>query len=253
MSQDECTRMELLIQAELDGELGVAEAAELAAHLAGCARCSAQAEALHGLSRRLRALPMEAAPSALRSSITDHLALPAAAPRLRPPRVRFAWLRPRSAGLGFAAGLAAAALAFVLIPTAQPGLVEALVAGHVRALQPGHLTDVLSTDRHTVKPWFDGRIDYAPPVRDLSASGFPLIGGRLDDLTGRPVAAMAYRRGQHIIDLYVWPGPAPAATSGSRQGYNWRAWGQNGMSLWAVSDVEAGELAAFQQAWMETR
>jgi len=131
-------------------------------------------------------------------------------------------------------------------------LAEGVVADHIRALQPGHLMDVVSTDQHTVKPWFDGKLDYAPPVKDLAASGFALIGGRLDYLAGRPVAALAYRHGQHILDFYAWPAPragdAPPG-GGAREGYNFLHWTQDGMVLWAVSDIEAAGLAEFVRLW----
>jgi anti-sigma factor RsiW len=129
---------------------------------------------------------------------------------------------------------------------------EAAVAGHIRALQPGHLTDVLSTDQHTVKPWFDGRLDYAPPVRDFAAAGFPLVGGRLDYFAGRPVAALAYRRDRHPIDLYVWPdtgGAEPSVPSGIVNGYQVLAWRDAEMRFVAVSDVNAADLNTFSRLW----
>ncbi len=152
---------------------------------------------------------------------------------------------------GFGAGAAiAACLAFLLLPAGADPDAE-LVADHIRALQPGHLTDVLSTDQHTVKPWFDGRIDYAPPVRDFAAQGFPLIGGRLDYIRDRPVAALVYRRDKHLIDLYVWPeqGAASAPTLDARNGYNVVRWSEGGMAFRAVSDVEAGQLEDFAELW----
>jgi anti-sigma factor RsiW len=125
------------------------------------------------------------------------------------------------------------------------------VAAHIRALQPGHLMDVVSTDQHTVKPWFDGRLDYAPPVRDFAAQGFPLIGGRLDYVAGRPVAVLAYRRAKHLIDLFVWPGTGPDASRTAR-GYNVVAWSQDGMAFRAVSDLNASELQDFAALWRAT-
>ena len=112
--------------------------------------------------------------------------------------------------------------------------------------------DVASTDQHTVKPWFDGRLDFAPPVRDLAAHGFPLVGGRLDYLAGRPVAALAYRRAQHVIDLYAFDGtdlPAGLVPTGSRDGYNFIRWTQDGMTFWAVSDLNAQEMDQFVREW----
>jgi anti-sigma factor RsiW len=152
---------------------------------------------------------------------------------------------------GFGAGAAiAACLALLLLPAGPDGDAE-LVADHIRALQPGHLTDVLSSDQHTVKPWFDGRIDYAPPVKDFSSQGFPLIGGRLDYVRDRPVAALAYRRDKHLIDLYVWPdqGPAAAPAADARNGYNIVRWREDGMAFTAVSDVEAAQLRDFAELW----
>jgi anti-sigma factor RsiW len=112
--------------------------------------------------------------------------------------------------------------------------------------------DVVSTDQHTVKPWFNGRLDYAPPVKDLSSAGFPLIGGRLDYLATRPVAALAYRRDKHMIDFYVWPHAGqglPAADSGKHNGYNYIQWTQDNMMFCVVSDLEMPQLAKFVELW----
>jgi anti-sigma factor RsiW len=134
-------------------------------------------------------------------------------------------------------------------------VVAALVDDHVRSLQPGHLIDVGSSDRHTVKPWFDGRLDFAPPVKDLAPQGFPLVGGRLDYFGGRAVAALVYESGRHPINLFVWPGrDAPAlASDGARHGYNFVHWEADGMSLWAVSDLESDRLREFARAWQAAR
>ena len=119
---------------------------------------------------------------------------------------------------------------------------------HLRSLQPGHLEDVISTDQHTVKPWFDGELDFAPPVRDFADAGFPLQGGRLDIVEGKTVAVLVYGRRKHLINVFIWPSAEPDAAPrfGTRLGYNWLEWTKNGMKMWAVSDVSAPELDALR-------
>jgi anti-sigma factor RsiW len=131
-------------------------------------------------------------------------------------------------------------------------VVAAAVDAHLRSLQPGHLTDVPSTDKHTVKPWFDGRLDFAPPVPDLSAEGFPLIGGRLDVLNGKTVAALVYGRRAHILNVFVWKATAPKEHigSGQRQGYQWLAWRKDGFSFCAVSDTTPEDLQRLMQLFL---
>jgi len=247
MTDQRCDEMRLLLQADLDGELDAAAAAAISAHLAACPDCAPQQRAMAALSAQLRSeLPYHAAPPALRQAIAARLAgAPVAARRLQ--RRLPIWL---GWGASFGAGAAlAACLALLLLAPAAPDLPGDVVASHIRALQPGHLADVASTDQHTVKPWFDGRLDYAPPVKDLAGQGFPLVGGRLDYLAGRPVAALAYRRAQHVIDLYVWPGPAGTPSSGTRNGYNYVHWTGQGMVFWAVSDLNRSELEQFVTLW----
>lgn len=268
MTDTACEEWRLLVQAEVDGELSTADSAALQRHVAGCPACAALERELVGLSARLRAeVAREPAPDRLRRVLQERLATvsaPATVPVLaymggsappaarKAPFVRRLW-RPVTT---FAAGAAiAASLMLITLPRPEPdggGLADHIVAGHIRALQPGHLIDVISTDRHTVKPWFDGRIDFAPPVKDLAADGFPLLGGRLDYMDGRPVAALAYRHGQHIIDLFVWPQGAPdrdGAAAGERHGYNFVRWNADGMSFWAISDMNADDLALFHRQW----
>jgi anti-sigma factor RsiW len=237
----------LLVQAEFDGELDAADALEAQAHRQACAECRAAYEALaklHGLMRETR--PGFTAPPSLKRALRKKFA-----PSLYP--LRFMKLRWRD-GVSFGAGAAlAASLALFLVLPQQSELADAVLASHIRALQPGHLEDVISTDQHTVKPWFDGRIDFAPPVADFAAQNFPLLGGRLDYLNHRAVAALVYGRDKHLIDLYVWPesGADMAPSVSAKSGYNIVHWRQRGMEFWAISDLEAVQLRDFAQIWIK--
>ncbi|MBV8778230.1 MAG: anti-sigma factor [Alphaproteobacteria bacterium] len=258
MALDETCDRVLLVQAEFDGELDAAEAAALAAHRAQCPVCQAAAAQLTTARALVGGELYEPAPEAVRRQVLARLA--AVAPQTKRPTPLMARVRPlrRWGGIGASFGLGAACAAALLLLLVTPGresLTEQVVASHIRALQPGHLEDVPSSDQHTVKPWFDGRIDFAPPVKNLAAAGFPLLGGRLDYMAGRPVAALVYGRDKHIIDLYVWPaaggaGTAPAIETTQRQGYNIVHWSAAGMTLWAVSDVEMNQLRDFAEAWL---
>jgi anti-sigma factor RsiW len=258
MPTDDCSRIEFLLQADFDGELAPGETAALAAHLAQCLECRQKQAALTQLSARLRAeLPYYGAPDRLRQAIEARVASSTQHAPSRVAGLRRLWMRLFGRRvrwpLPFGAG-AALAVAIVLLAVLPRGgeLAGSVIASHIRALQPGHLMDVVSTDQHTVKPWFDGRLDYSPPVKDLAAQGFPLLGGRLDYLHGRPVAVLVYRRAKHIIDLYAWPTATAIdlrASTGERNGYNTVRWTQDGMTFWAVSDVNAAELGEFVERW----
>jgi anti-sigma factor RsiW len=130
----------------------------------------------------------------------------------------------------------------------EPDMVASILDAHLRSLQLEHLTDVASSEQHTVRPWFDGKLDISPPVTDLASEGFPLTGGRLDVIGGRSAAALVYGRRRHIVNLFVVPaeeGHAGLARSGIRQGYQWIHWNRAGMSFWAISDISAGDLEEF--------
>lgn len=171
---------------------------------------------------------------------------------------RGAWWRWLPLGASFACGaLLAVAVMLSTGPSREPQQFEQqVVASHLRSLMAGHLTDVASSDRHTVKPWFTGKLDYAPPVIDLADQGFPLVGGRLDYLEQRPVAALVYRRHGHTINVFVLPaavGEGVTPVQAVRQGWQLAGWSQDGMRWWAVSDLARGELAVFVAAMQAAR
>ena len=211
------------------------------------------------LSRLLREQATRHRASAeLRARVRTSVALAQAsqpAPSL-PGRRRWSWA---SAVAGFAAGLVVSA-AVVLQPGRLPSpdgdpLVAALVSEHVRALASGPLLQVESNDRHNVKPWFQGRIDFAPPVPDLSAQGFVLQGARVEGVQGAPMAVLVYRLRQHVVEVFVWPAdspPAPGSRDAGRRGFQLRTWSDGAMHYALVSDAERAELARFQRAWQES-
>ncbi len=232
-----------LLPAYADQELGVVEAREVQRHLESCVDCQREYAAQRIVSARFKKeAPYFDAPAHLAHRI--NAALPQDAPRAKPWHIN--WL---NLGAAMAAGLALAWSVglYLNLPSDQDRLTEEVVASHVRSLQVDHLSDVASSDQHTVKPWFNGKLNFSPPVVDLAPQGFPLIGGRLDYLGGRPVAALIYRRAQHPINLYIWPSSDKDAAPQlqNRQGYHLVRWTWDGMSYWTVSDLAAGELEKF--------
>jgi anti-sigma factor RsiW len=236
-----CDEARLLLHGLLDGELDAANAMRCETHLAGCPACASVYAETAALQDRVRAAdPHYSAPPGLAARVARSLA----AVEGRPGWRRLRW--PGWTLGGGAAALAASLLILLMVPRG-PDLPGEILSSHVRSLQAAHLVDVVSTDRHTVKPWFAGRVDFSPPVVDSSPAGFLLAGGRLDYVDGRPVAALVYRRRQHVINLFVWPdqdGSAPSPDM--RDGYNMLHWASRGMAHWAVSDLNAAELRQFQ-------
>jgi anti-sigma factor RsiW len=234
--------------AYLDGELG--DQASLAAerHIETCPHCQALVTAASEASELLRGRAAQVpAPAALRArigrSLDDETAKAVSLAAVRGGRRPF-WL---GAACGIGASAVAAAIAFaVIVPPAAGSLATELAEAHVRALSSGPLIQVASSSHHTVKPWFAGRAPLSPPVHDFAAEGFPLAGGRVDTVAGRPAAVVVYRHGAHEIDLYAWPsrrlGPPPRA---ERRGYHLVSWTEGDLTLAAVSDVQAQELNRF--------
>ena len=243
-----CEWAQTMVHGYCDGELDAVRAGEFERHLEICADCQASLQRIESLRKSLRESDLyERASDALRARVRQNLA---GRERSRRPAflLRGSWA-PVSAALLAAAAIAIAWL--VIPPRASTQRITAeLIDAHVRSLQPGHLTDVESSDQHTVKPWFDGKLPFIPPVVDYAPQGFPLVGGRLDVVDGHDVAALVYARRKHTINLFAWPVSRAenlGENSGARQGYNWTAWQAGDMQLFAVSDASKDDLDALKQ------
>lgn len=232
----------------LDGELDLVKSLEIEAHLKDCQTCAQAYDDLRSLhsavsDAALRFQPPAALLKRVRSSIGNQ-------PEVsnRSSRFNWRWLIPTMAGIAVIGALSF--LAFQNRPSTNDLLAQEIVSSHVRSLMEKHLTDVPSSDQHTVKPWFDGRLDFSPPVKDLAVAGYSLVGGRLDYIGNRPVAALVYQHRQHYINVFVWPSNGASDYSPKalvRQGYNLINWTNSGMNYWATSDLNLAELQEFVQ------
>lgn len=238
---------EAQLDAYLDGELAAEDARELETHLTQCGECAQLRDGRLELRAAIAArVPAFQAPDALRGRV--RAALKTAARARSGSRFHFAgaW-RP----LALAASLAVVAVgSWNLSRRFGSGdqLADEVLASHIRSLMPGHLTDVVSSDQHTVKPWFNGRLDYSPPVSDFAAQGYPLLGGRLDYVDGRTVAVLTYGRRQHLINVFLWPAtraPGDGVRARDRQGYHLLHWTTADYAYWVVSDLGLAELHDF--------
>jgi|SRR6185437_5063106 len=246
----QCADCRTRLDAYLDDELTVAERVEVREHLAGCSDCAHELAALERASTLAQEhLVHYEAPQVLKARIASAIAGERSAPAQRasaPPR-RTAWWRLAAAGVIIA--LASSSLTYAVVHRGggSPAIADQVLASHIRSLMPGHLTDVQSTNEHNVKPWFNGRVDFSPNVPVLDSAGFPLVGGRLDYVDGRVVAAVVYARRQHLINVDSWPEPGPneKPSSTDAHGYHLIRWRAGNVEYWAVSDLESGELAKF--------
>lgn len=247
-----CDQAKFFIQPYADGELDAARILDLEKHIRECSACALAWRNQLNLKKAMK--PDElyfTAPKELRQQIKVELHTQFGN-QSEQKFWNWNWLTTATTAL------AAVCLAFLLMstlsrPTAQQELAQEIISGHIRSLMANHALDVVSTDQHTVKPWFDGKLTFAPPVKDFTVQEFPLIGGRLDYLAGNPVAALVYQRHKHIINVFIWPTQEadtnPTAIA-PLQGYHLVHWSRAGMNFWVVSDVNANELLEFSNDWL---
>jgi mycothiol system anti-sigma-R factor len=248
-----CDLTQSRLHAYFDGELDAMSSAEFERHLESCPDCETRLAAEEKLRSALAGAQLYArAPETLRKKLQTNLPKAAVPPPVKRSREdSWRWLAI-AATVVLAAILGWQYLQKLNRYSQQQAMAAVIVDAHLRSLQPGHLEDVISTDQHTVKPWFDGKIDFAPPVRDFANDGFPLMGGRLDVIDGRTVAALVYGRRKHIVNVFVEkPQPGDSQNgSGELQGYHWVSWQQNGFTFTAVSDTAYADLDQLKQLFL---
>jgi anti-sigma factor RsiW len=241
-----CAESEVLIHALLDGELDAGHAHEVEAHLEICPHCTAQRGAYRDLRHAMSSAQLRfTAPASLRRRIEAALPVPSMTTRAA---ARRGVLKGFVMGAALSTAMAASLVIAVIGTDGDQRVLGDVLSAHVRSLQADHLTDVQTSDQHTVKPWFNGKLDISPPVVDLTAQGFRLIGGRLDYVDGRAVASVVYRRRTHVINLFVAQAgdlQNQKAKLQTMQGFNIERWSARGLEFFAISDLNAEELREF--------
>ena len=237
-----CREAQELIHGYVDGELDLVRNLEMERHFRECAACASAHERLRSMRSAMN-VPYFQAPPGLETRIRARVREASGVAKAAAPRPWFQWQ-----WAGLAAALVIVALGTWRVASTNQHrdvLAQEVLASHVRALMASHLTDVPSSDRHTVKPWFNGKLDFSPEVGDFADRGYALVGGRLDYLNGRPVAALVYQRHKHVINVFIWPAPGQPVRDveeTERQGYHLMHWTKGHMTYWAVSDLNPAEL-----------
>lgn len=245
-----CQETEALLHGYVDNELDVAKALQVEQHLADCHKCSAAYRELRELRKAISAYshyyePPEGIEKRIRRALVKK-----ERNHVLPYLTTWGWQK-----FGIACTVLAVA-ALILIPlfnkpSSDDTVMREIISGHVRSLMVDHLTDVPSSDQHTVKPWFNGKLDFSPEVRDFSSEGYTLIGGRLDYVDGKPAAALVYQRRKHFINLFIWRSASEVDIPEkllTQQGYNLARWTRSGITYWAISDINMLDLQDFVQA-----
>ncbi len=239
----ECREVQRQIEPYFDGELSLSDKRAVEEHLERCTDCARVLTSLQVLNTAIKQKAAEQAPAGLRRWLRRQLRQT----RRQPEREWLSWLGLSGGAVALVALLTWGVASLVSMPPVSSPL-EEVIGAHVRSLMVDHVTDIASADRHEVKPWFQGKLDFAPPVHDFSDRGFPLLGGRLDYLQQRPAAALAYRRRAHVINVFIWPSHMEGDTALKRQsyqGYHIVRWRKAGLEYWLVSDLNVAELMGF--------
>jgi anti-sigma factor RsiW len=232
------------VEAYSDGELDASQQSYIEQHLEGCLACREVYDKLQRLQAGIRAqAPYFRAPESLGVRIVSSVY------RSESGGVRVWKWMAIAASVALVLSLGAQVFLRKATPTANELLARDLFAGHARSMLGGHLVDVVSSDQHTVKPWFNNKLDFSPDVKDLSSAGYPLFGGRLDYLERRPVAALVFRRAKHVINLFILPSSQSRPEAISENGYHVVSWTRDGMTYCAVSDVNLDDLKVFAQLY----
>jgi len=250
-----CELTQHYVPGYLDGELDLVRTIEMETHFKSCPACARELESQQALHAALQRSSLAfAAPAGLRDRILSSLRTSSGVEvqerKIKWPSLNI-WQWAGAFGVLALFSISGWQLTNHLrAPSSDQRIAAEVFSSHVRSLEGDHLMDVVSTDQHTVKPWFDGKLDFSPPVEDLASDGFPLVGGRLDYVEEREVAALIYQRRKHFINVFVWPNPTGTNSTQaieSRQGYNIMRWSRGGFQFWAVSDVAVSDLAEFVQ------
>lgn len=258
-----CTQTRSLLNGYVDKELDLTSGIAVGEHLHSCAACKKIYDQYLALRSAVREhTSYYTAPAALADRIRANIGVPAVRAPAKTVKPRWQWFK---LGQWLQLGTAVAATAAVTwtaalqlyIPAQDAAISEQVIAGYARSVLTSHVTDVATSDQHTVKPWLSGKLDFSPPVMDLTTAGFPLVGGRLDYLDNRPVAALVYRHRQHLINLFVWPysksDKQAAMQALSKRGYYLLHWADAGMTYWAISDVGPADLKTFAETYASSK
>jgi anti-sigma factor RsiW len=246
-----CASSEHLLELFLDGELAARDWLEMREHLDSCSACNGQYRRLEQIGSDIRMhVGRYAPPAGLERRVRTALRKAAREER-QPSRLPRNWMAVAASVLLFVSAAWNVALLRSHI-SARDLLAQEVLSSHLRSLIGTHLVDIPSSDQHTVKPWFNGKLNFSPDVKDFARQGFPLIGGRIEYLDDRPVAALIYQRRKHLINLFLWPASSSSSSGYSemtKRGYNLVSWTQGGMTFWLVSDVQTSELDQFAQLY----